>query len=315
MTFRCVIAVFLSCWIFSAEAAEVRLEFREPVFKGGEMVVVSELLNVWSAEAEILDRVTTTSLTIPSERGRITRAQVLNQLKDVHHEVEWIWIGPSTIRRTQPWRYIDGHTIAKTAVSALQKHLEAQGIRAVITHDGRQSSVAVAESDVNVRARIADNTPLRRRMAVMVELDAGNGAIESVPVWLAIEAYKEVPVYLRDMRRGEGVSAADLQLQEIDLTRVQGELLTSTSFIDAQQLRHDVNAGTALVKQQLEAAPTVKRGDRVSLQLVGETISIIASGIARGQGFPGDMIEVLVDGAAKPTRARITGQGETRIDY
>lgn len=315
MNFRAVIVGLLSCCSLSAVAAEVRLEFRNPVFRGGELVAVSELLNAWSAEAEILDRVMATNLEIPSRPGRITRDEVLGQLEGIHHDVAWTWMGPSTIRRAAPWHHVAGSTIVETAVVALRKHMEAQGIRAVITHDGRQSAVAVAEPDVSIRAPIADGMPLRRRMAVMVELNSGGGTIERVPVWLAVEAYKEVPVYVRDMQRGDPISAADFQLQEIDLTRVQGELLPFTAFTESQQLRYDIRAGTALVKQQLEAAPAIRRGDRVSLQLVGETISIIASGIARGQGFTGDMIEVLVDGADKPTRARITGQGETRIDY
>lgn len=315
MSFRAVIVGLLSCCSLSAGAAEVRLEFRSPVFRGGETVTVSELLNAWSAEPEILDRLMATSLRIPSGPARITREQVLSQLEGVHPDVSWTWMGPSTIRRAAPWHHVDGSTIAETAIVALHRHMEAQGIRAVITHDGRQSAVAVAEPDVSISAPIADDMPLRRRMAVMVELNSGSDTIERVPVWLAIEAYKEVPVYVRDMQRGDLISAADFQLQEVDLTRVQGELLSSTAFTASQQLRHDVRAGTALVKQQLEAAPAIRRGDRVSLQLVGETISIIASGIARGQGFPGDMIEVLVDGADKPTRALITGQGETRIDY
>lgn len=303
----------LLCWPLVATCAEVRLSFREPFYRGDNSVAANHVANVWSKDAGLAERIGAAVIALPESRTVITSDAIIASLSDQFTNVEWTWLGTRSIRREAPFLRIPENALVDAARTALEQRLNGKFIDVTLRAVGRLSDVLIPAGPVTLIARLDEHVAVRPRMAIRVDVTQNGRSVQSVPVWLAVEAYRELPVFNRQMTRGEIPEPDDLRLQRVDVARLDGEPVVEMPR-EAVRLRQPVREGDVLVQSMLEPAPLVERGDRVKVHLSGETISLTAWGVAKGEGFPGDTINILIDNADALTLARVTGKGELEIE-
>ena len=150
---------------------------------------------------------------------------------------------------------------------------------------------------INVRVDCRDAAPWARNMAVNVKV------------------YRDVLVSSRNLTRGAQLSQADISLQEMDVGLIRGQLIDDAQQAVGQQLRRNINAGTALSADMLEAPLLVRRGDTVMLTAERGGVSIRQQGTAMEDGESGRQIAVRNTSSNRVVQAVVTGRGEVRVVF
>ena len=113
----------------------------------------------------------------------------------------------------------------------------------------------------------------------------------------------EVPVLVRDVPRGELLSAADFQLEE--RAAPIPHLPRPDEILGKETLR-PLSAGTIVGARDVAAPRLVKRGEAVTLRIRSAGLLISTPGRALADGRHGDTVRVL----ATTTRRTLEGQVE-----
>lgn len=148
---------------------------------------------------------------------------------------------------------------------------------------------------LNVRIDCRDASPWARNMAVHVKV------------------YREVLTSSRSLSRGALVSEADIVAQEMDVSQIRGLLITDAALAVGQTVRRNINAGTALSADMLEAPLMVRRGDTVMLTAERGGVSIRQQGTAMADGEAGKQISVRNTRSNRVVQAVVTGHGEVSV--
>jgi flagellar basal body P-ring formation protein FlgA len=150
---------------------------------------------------------------------------------------------------------------------------------------------------LNVRVDCRDHTPWARNIAVNVKV------------------YREMLVSSRNLSRGALIAAADVSMQEVDVSQVRGQLIADPQIALGMEVRRNVSAGTALSSDMLNAPIMVRRGDTVMLTAERGGISIRQQGTAMQDGESGRQISVRNTSSNRTVQAVVTGYGEARVVF
>lgn len=150
---------------------------------------------------------------------------------------------------------------------------------------------------LNVRVDCRDATPWARNMAPQVRV------------------YREVVVAARNLSRGALVSAADISVQEVDISQVRGQLIADEALALGMEVRRNINAGIPFSSELLNAPLMVKRGDTVMLSADRAGISIRQQGTALQDGGAGQQISVRNTRSNRVVQAVVTAHGEARVMF
>ena len=136
----------------------------------------------------------------------------------------------------------------------------------------------------------------------------------TIYVSASIRQMAKVLVARTHIRRGTAINAADFELKEYDLNRLQYGYYTDLKQVSGQVLKRHLNKGAVLTPAAVAANKVVKRGEGVSILAETGGISIRAKGEALESGGIGDIIRVKNLNSNKEIEARITGPGQVKVD-
>jgi flagella basal body P-ring formation protein FlgA len=151
-----------------------------------------------------------------------------------------------------------------------------------------------------------------RRLTLITRVDGQLIANQSIRVELKAQA--QVVVTTTDLKRGETLTAPDLQLQQMDISDLNEPFLAVDELI-GKQLKQTVRQGQALQRNQVEFPPMIKRGERVTIQASNPGLMLKASGEARQNGELGDMIRVRNIGSQREVVCRVLAAGLVSVEF
>jgi len=132
-------------------------------------------------------------------------------------------------------------------------------------------------------------------MPVTVDIKNDHGeVVKKVRLVARLKSYATVAVARRDIRRDEAISAGDVDMRRVEVTRLR-DFCTSLSDVSGTQAKKSVKAGTVLTGSSIRPVYVVKRGDKVNIEIRSGTMNVKTTGIARENGGCGDSIKVFVD--------------------
>lgn len=115
------------------------------------------------------------------------------------------------------------------------------------------------------------------------------------------------------LQRGQKINAADLVLQERDISKLRSNYYTNLAQLNGLIVRRSLPEQTALQSHQLEAANLIKRGDEVYIRASHGPISVQMPAVALSKGKMGEQIRVRNRSSNKIVRARVTGLGQVEV--
>jgi flagellar basal body P-ring formation protein FlgA len=170
------------------------------------------------------------------------------------------------------------------------------------------------------------NKPCELRCAIeRRELHAGAWSVP-VQVWvddtlyqtswvaLSAELYDLVPVLAHDVRRGDVIDAAALELRRTRIASdLGGEPLSAQALSGSVALR-DLGAGSVLTDREVQRAKLVRSGDTVQLQVRKGPITARGSAIAKADGAAGERIRIWNSDKTRELSGTVIGRGLVEID-
>lgn len=130
-----------------------------------------------------------------------------------------------------------------------------------------------------------------------------------------IDYYLSVVVARTDLQRRAQLSAAMLNLTEVDVSRVRGDYFTSLDQVQGATLRNRVRAGDVISSKNLLITDAVNRNEQISITATNGTLSVRMRGEALDSGKVGDQVRVKNLQSGRVIRALVVGRGKVEVRY
>ena len=133
--------------------------------------------------------------------------------------------------------------------------------------------------------------------------------------WLRgiVRVRQEVPLLMKDLRYGERLSSADVQLRKIDISYVRGDILEMKD-VEGFVMSRNAYQGSVLTKDLIKPAPMIQRSQNVKILLEQNGIQIETMGTAQEDGFKDSMIKVKSDSNQKILSGKVAAPGLVRVE-
>ncbi|MEC4678007.1 MAG: flagellar basal body P-ring formation chaperone FlgA [Nitrospirota bacterium] len=164
---------------------------------------------------------------------------------------------------------------------------------------------------LKVRA-VNRNGNLGRAVFVLHVQGLGGGSFNQ---WVSADVSQivEVVVAARKLNRLDVLEAEDIHLQSIQIRRVRRPYLSDLKGVLGKRLTRSLRKGMPIREDQLEIAPLVQRGDRVTITVRSQGLQIVTSGKAKQDGQLGEMIRVMNLDSKKTVFAEVVKAGDVQI--
>lgn len=114
----------------------------------------------------------------------------------------------------------------------------------------------------------------------------------SVHVPAQVSIFRELPVAIRDLNRGEQVTPADISWESMDISELRQSYHTEAEAIIGREVKRNVGQGLPFLTASLDAPTLVRRGDQVDLQSQAGSIVVSTNGTAMTDGRLGQKIRI-----------------------
>lgn len=186
---------------------------------------------------------------------------------------------------------------------------------ALVPHTpGADLELPLGTKPPELRCSLAGREARAGAWSVPVEVWIDGAPYQTSWVELSVEIVDCVPVLVRDVKRGELLDAASLELRRVRIASdIGGAPLESAQLAGATALR-DLAAGSPLTERDVQRARLVKGGETVQLQVRKGAVTARGSAIAKGDGAAGDRVRVWTADKSRELTGTVIGRGLVEID-
>lgn len=150
------------------------------------------------------------------------------------------------------------------------------------------------------------------RFTLLTRVDGQTVSNQSIRV--EVEALAEIAVATSALRRGEILSAQDIELRYQNIAKIKEPIFDQTEVI-GKRLTRSVRLGDPLQRHQIEFPPVIKRGELVVIQASGRGLTLTAAGEARQDGRAGESIRVMNSNSRKEVLCQVVAPGLVTVEF
>jgi len=181
-------------------------------------------------------------------------------------------------------------SIAAKAETHARASLSHADLKVEATVAALDSRLKLVHCDQPLQAFTPPNTELKKNLVIGVRCRGSSPWKVYVPVKLT--AKRQVLVTSRPLSRGATLSAADVRLEEKDVTVARGAYLTDIAQLSGKILKRTVPEGRLVTVDLLNEENIVKRGQRVTLMVEQSGFMVQMAGTALSDGTMNERIRV-----------------------
>lgn len=197
---------------------------------------------------------------------------------------------PANSAQAETGRWQSIESIATKAQAHARASLSHPDLKVEATVASLDSRLKLARCDQPLQAFTPPNTELKKNLVIGVSCRGSSPWKVYVPVKLT--ARRQVLVTSRPLSRGATLSAADVRLEEKDITVARGAYLTDVTQLDGKILRRTVPEGRLVTADLLNEEDIIKRGQRVTLLVERSGFMVQMAGTALSNGTINERIRV-----------------------
>lgn len=131
----------------------------------------------------------------------------------------------------------------------------------------------------------------------------------TVRVLVKLQVFRNVLVTRRPLLRGDGLQAADVQVESRDIAKLGYGYIGNIDQVAGRTLSQNLPAGSVLAPAALGGRDLVRAGDHVSVLARLGAIEVRADGVALGSGDDGARLRVRNDSSGRVIDAMVSGPG------
>ncbi len=181
-------------------------------------------------------------------------------------------------------------SIAAKAEAHARASLSHPDLTVEATVTALDSRLKLARCDQPLSAFTPPNTELKKNLVIGVRCRGSRPWKVYVPVKLS--ARRQVLVTSRPLSRGATLSAADVRIEEKDVTMARGAYLTDVAQLNGKILKRTVPEGRLVTADLLNDQDIIKRGQRVTLMVEQSGFMVQMAGTALSDGTINERIRV-----------------------
>lgn len=152
-----------------------------------------------------------------------------------------------------------------------------------------------------------DQTGLGGNISVKAACDSGK--VWSVHVPAQVTIYREIPIALRDIARGEVISENHIGTNVVNVSSIRQAFLADTQAIVGKEAKRNIGSGEPFRTALLDAPTAVKRGELVTLESLAGSIKVSSAGTAMADGRVGQKIRVRNNSSERIVSGIVVSQG------
>jgi flagella basal body P-ring formation protein FlgA len=178
--------------------------------------------------------------------------------------------------------------------------------------DRQRASLAAATSALRCDGGSA---PWIGKQRFVIAFETADGPAE-VPMLVDVMLSQPIAVAARPIAKGAIVTAADVELQQVENAATATARRTPVRSIDeliGQQAGRAIQVGEAIYTDQVSAPVLVKRGETIDVIAQGGGIRVRTTARARQDGARGELIQVESSDTKERFDARVTGVKEATV--
>jgi len=198
-------------------------------------------------------------------------------------------------------------SVRAAAEQAMQDRYSRPGSRVVVSTEPLDTRLQLDACSEPLRALVSDQAQPRSRMTVPVQCPQPGGWIVRVPIHLQV--FRQVLVSSRALLRGDGIGAADVHVEERDVTRLGYGYLDNLDQVAGRTLSRALARGSVLSPGSLGGRRMVRAGDHVQVLAQLEGIQVRAEGVALGSGDNGARLRVRNAASGRVIDAMVSAPG------
>ena len=138
--------------------------------------------------------------------------------------------------------------------------------------------------------------------------------IKNLAVRGRLTANSEVVVVQQPLRRGTIISAADVDLVSLDISKVHDPLFDLLDVV-GKRVARSMRTGQIVERKNIEFPPVIKKGDFVRIIAQRGSMVLTASGVARQDGRMNEVVRVQNSSSQKEVRGRVIGPSQVRVEF
>jgi len=201
--------------------------------------------------------------------------------------------------------------IARAAEEAVRRQVSTGPAELRILAAPLDPRLRLSRCGTALQAEVQEQRTIASRLLVKVRCD-------STPAWqlfvpVTVQSQLDVRITRRALARGTLITAADTSTQSRLLPGIAANYVKSELDLNGYILRRPLGPGVALTIDALEPAPTVRRGDTVTVVAEGTGLVIRSQGIALADARPGERVRVRNSGSLKIIEGLADTEGVVRI--
>ncbi len=147
------------------------------------------------------------------------------------------------------------------------------------------------------------------QVLVKVSVRQGDMVVGERVASFKVRRFGKQLLLLTDVRRGETISPAQVMASDGEWTSLGGTPVLATTELEGLVALRDLDAGSALLKEQLEQPQIAERGDSVQMVLRAGGLEIVVVGTAQRGGRRGEVVPVLNPTTQKVIQAELVSRG------
>lgn len=144
---------------------------------------------------------------------------------------------------------------------------------------------------------------------ISVKAACNSGKVWSVHVPAQVTIYREIPIALRDIARGEVISRAHITSKIVNISSIRQAFLADTQAIVGKEAKRNIGSGEPFRTALLDAPTAVKRGELVTLESLAGSIKVSSAGTAITDGRIGQKIRVRNNSSERIISGVVISQG------
>lgn len=144
---------------------------------------------------------------------------------------------------------------------------------------------------------------------ISVKAECNSGKVWSVHVPAQVTIYREIPIALRDIARGEVISQAHISTNVVNISSIRQAFLPDTQAIIGKEAKRNISKGEPFKTALLDAPTAVKRGEIVTLESLAGSIKVSSAGTAMADGRVGQKIRVRNNSSERIISGVVISQG------
>jgi flagella basal body P-ring formation protein FlgA len=215
-----------------------------------------------------------------------------------------VWIGTVAAIAAQT---VPAERIRDEVRSFLRTRFEGTQEEIEITFREGQEGIVVPSGNVHLRVASEGNGEYRGSCTVVVELSAGGKLVKAVPVQVRVRTFGRLLVAKSRIERHARMTSSDFESRRVETTGLRTDWVRSPEAVETKRTRRMIGPGSVLYESMLERIPVVFQGDRVTLRVVANGVTLSVQAIAREDGYAGESITVQRLDAHARVQARVAG--------